>query len=235
MEGKMKILDHGFVELKDSMPAAPAEPPENGWGPGDQRVVEAARVSTNRRSTAQTNLGNEKLLRYLAVNRHSSPFEKVRFEFHVKAPLFVARQWMRHRMGSFAEISARYAELPKEFYVPEKQRVQAQSSANKQASGHPLPEAEASAAMKILTEHCQDSYSRYQYLLSLGVSRELSRMVLPVNIYTEFWWTVDLHNLVHFIRLRDDAHAQHEIQVYARALKELAATVAPFAVKEMLK
>lgn len=221
----MKVLDHGFVELVDSMPAA-VSAPDADWGPGDQRIVDAARISTQSTGDRER---DKKLLRYLYNNRHTSPFEKVRFEFHVKLPIFVARQWIRHRTGSFNEQSARYSQLDREFYVPELTRMQAQSSSNKQASGITLSFDLADRARMEIGEASEAAYTVYENLLGLGLARELARMVLPVNFYTQWFWTVDLHNLMHFLRLRLHSHAQYEIRVYAEAIVELVRPIAPCA------
>jgi thymidylate synthase (FAD) len=161
---------------------------------------------------------------------HTSPFEKVRFEFVVKLPIFIARQWIRHRMGSFNEISARYAKLPCEFYVPEPERMQRQSSSNKQASGDTLPPTAAKACRARIEGTSQRSYRHYEELLEAGLARELARMVLPTNFYTQWYWTVDAHNLLHFLNLRLHPHAQYEIRVYAEAMLEMIRHVIPAAV-----
>jgi thymidylate synthase (FAD) len=193
-------------------------------------VVEAARVSISGLGTRPVS-DDKKLLTYLHKHRHTSPFEKVRFEFDCKMPIFVARQWVRHRNGSFNEVSARYSELPQEFYVPELERMQAQATTNKQGSAEPLAldaAHECRARIKVASER---AYAAYRSMLNVGLARETARMVLPTNIYTHWWWTVDLHNLMHFLRLRLDSHAQYEIRVYAQALLDEARHVAPFTFK----
>jgi len=224
MKTEIKVLDKGFVTLVDSMPAVCKV--TEGWGPGDARVVEAARVSY--KSQGKTIEQDKKLLKYLYKNDHSSPFEKVTLEFHVKAPLFIARQWMRHRTASVNEISARYTEVQDEFYLPERSRMQAQSTSNKQASGEALHAIEADKCQDDMEEAWRFAYERYKHMLSMGLSRELARMVLPVSMYTEFYWTINLRNLMHFLKLRLHNHAQYEIRVYALALQALASEVAPY-------
>jgi len=200
------VLDHGFVRLIDHMG-------------DDQRIVDAARVSYQKGTKkVSTDKG---LIRYLLRNLHTTPFEKVRFEFHVKLPIFVARQWMRHRTGSFNEVSGRYSKLPQEFYVPEPLRKQ--SKTNRQGSSSEivstiyLADGEDDPGHFIRSSF-NNSYADYQHLLEAGAARELARGVLPLNIYTEFYWTVDLWNLMHFLRLRLDAHAQLETRLYAEAI-----------------
>ena len=225
---QIKVLDHGFVTLVDSMPSAGNV--VDGWGAGDQRIVDAARVSIAGRGVRAVS-DDKKLLRYLLKNRHTSPFEKVRFEFDVKLPIFVARQWIRHRTGSFNEMSARYGVMVDDFYLPARDRMQAQATDNKQGSGDMLPIGPAVDAMKLIQASSMQSYEDYQDLLAIGLARELARIVLPVNLYTRWWWTVDLHNLMHFLRLRLHLHAQYEIRVYAEAIQGLACAVAPCAME----
>jgi thymidylate synthase (FAD) len=164
-------------------------------------------------------------------NAHWSPFEKVRFEFAIKMPIFVARQMIRHRMASVNELSARYTELSNEYYVPTLSRMQEQAKSNKQCSGNALPIKVARAARQTIVSSCEASYESYTELLGLGLAREVARSVLPVNYYTEWYWTIDLRNLMNFIKLREDKHAQWEIQQYARELRALAEAVAPVAME----
>lgn len=210
---ELKVLDHGHVRLIDFMG-------------NDRRIVDAARVSYQVGTKAVSS--DRHLIRYLIRNYHTTPLEKIRFEFHVKLPLFVARQWMRHRTGTFNEVSARYSVLPDQFYIP--QQVRKQSASNRQGSsdqivdevkiGDPL-EPILIDPQTFLEETSENAYAHYQALLEAGTARELARTVLPVNIYTEFYWTVDLWNLMHFLRLRLDPHAQYEIRVYAEAILSL--------------
>jgi len=222
--GMVKVLDFGFVDLIDSMPAVP-DPITPDWGPGDARIVQSARVSYAGKSKGVAQ--DRKLLSYLWKNRHTSPFEQVQFTFHVKAPLFIIRQWQRHRTWSYNEVSARYTTLPEECYVPARDRMQGQSADNKQCSAGLLSDEAASMCDNLLRYGYDRALSTYRYLIANGLSRELARCVLPVGIYTEMYASVDLRNLLHFLSLRDHGHAQHEIQVYAKAIRQLIAPVVP--------
>lgn len=204
----------GFIRLVDSMGS-------------DTRVVQAARVSYGQGT--KTPGQDARLIDYLMRNGHTSPFEKVVFEFHVRAPIFTVRQWMRHRTGSFNEISARYTKLPDEFYLPP--TFHEQGTTNKQGSGEPLQVATQAVAETIYKEALRVAYDAYRRLLDLGVSREEARMVLPVSTMTEFYWTVNLHNLLHFVKLRAHPHAQANIREYAEHALDLARTVAPVSVE----
>jgi thymidylate synthase (FAD) len=226
----MKILDHGHIELVDSMPASEPTGAPSLWGLGDQRVVDAARVSISGNEVRPTS-ENEKLLRYLLANAHTTPFETVRFTFDVKLPIFIARQWIRYRSGSFNEMSARYGVLPSEFYVPELDRMQAQAKDNKQGSGAVLDSETGLLLQQQILALSLASYKTYEALLQRGLARELARMVLPLNIYTRWMWTTDLHNLMHFLRQRLHSHAQYEIRVYAKAILELIQPLAPCTVQ----
>ena len=190
----------------------------------DLAVVRAARVSTGNETIT---LGDRevRLIKYLMKHRHTSPFEHVVFTFHVKAPIFTARQWMRHRTGSFNERSARYSEMEDDFFIPDE--FLTQSETNKQASGVPLSRRAQDEAFYVFNSAYMHAYDAYRDLLGLGVSREEARMVLPVNLYTEFYWTVNLHNLLHFVGLRMTEHAQKNIREYAVAVFELAREAAP--------
>lgn len=224
-----RVLDYGFVHLRDSMPHWTSETSP------DARIVEAARVSFAQHALseheARTPEQDRKLIHYLMRNKHTSPFEKVRFEFVIKLPIFVARQWIRHRTGSFNEVSARYTELPDEFYVPAPHRLQEQSASNKQGSGAPLPPEIATEVEVMLHNASTRAHEDYQYLLRRGLARELARIVLPLNVYTAWYWTVDLHNLFHFLALRLHPHAQYEIRAYAKVLLEMVERIAPVAVE----
>lgn len=239
-----KVLDHGFVHLLDAMPHWHGEPRK--WAslwPADARVVQAARVSMahlpadvlgslglEAELETRTEEQDAKLINYLMKNAHTSPFEKVRFEFVVKLPIFIARQWIRHRTGSFNEQSARYSKLPLEFYVPKNERMQAQSTSNKQASGEILPLDRAARLRRTIEVSSENAYSDYESLLGGGLARELARMVLPTNFYTQWYWTVDLHNLMHFLKLRLHEHAQYEIRVYAEAILAMVERIAPVSI-----
>lgn len=212
----MQVLDNGFVELVDHMG-------------DDHRIVRAARVSTG---TGLTDMATDKkLLRSLMRRGHTSPFEKVRFEFHCKMPIFVARQWIRHRTGSFNEISGRYSELKNEYYVPDQWRKQ--STKDKQGSDDDAAPNEAfNTQMRAsLVQHCDACFELYEDMLNHGVAREMARMVLPLNTYTQWYWTVDLHNLFHFLQLRLDKHAQWEFRQYAEAILQLITPIVPWSVE----
>jgi len=150
----------------------------------------------------------------------------VQFKFHVKLPIFIARQWIRHRTGSFNEVSARYSVLPDEFYYPEPEDITTQDSKNRQARTNE-PVLAAGAASLVIMKHSMQAYQQYKLLLEMGVARELARMVLPLNIYTEWYWSVNLKNLLDFLRLRTDSHAQREIQAYANAIIKLIEPIVP--------
>ncbi len=216
---KIGVLDHGFVRLVDRMG-------------DDLSVVRAARVSYDAAwRTGEDSGSDEKLIRYLWKNRHTTPFEAVQFTFEVKAPIFVLRQWHRHRTWSYNELSARYKELHEEFYVPKPEQIQAQSASNKQGRDAnvtlPLnPEVYA----KSMHYANSMSFQTYQALLKDGVSRELARSVLPVATYSHMFATVNLLNLLKFLTLRCDAHAQYEIRVYADAMRDLIRSVVPVCV-----
>lgn len=228
---EIKVLDHGFIALVDAMPRlvpapeSPDEPPT-----ADSAIVQAARVSYG----AGTKKVSEDrgLIRYLLRHRHTTPFEMVEFKFHVAMPIFVARQWIRHRTANVNEYSARYSILPDRFYVPSLEEVRKQSRANKQGGGERfrIDEAEEVETAQEFLDFLKDVealYPRYMALAERGVSRELARMGLPVSIYTEWYWKCDLHNVLRFLSLRMDPHAQEEIQAYARAMHDLIEPIVP--------
>jgi thymidylate synthase (FAD) len=206
----VNCLDHGFVHLVD-------------WMGNDQRIVDAARVSYQQGTKAVQS--DRHLIRYLMKNLHTTPFEKVVFEFHVKLPIFVARQWMRHRTGSFNEVSARYSVMKDEFYIPSPLRKQ--STSNRQGSSDEVVEVITetgypNTSPKFYFENkTNNAYHDYEVLLANGTARELARCVLPVSLYTEFYWTVNLWNLMHFLKLRLDKHAQLEVRVFADAIYKI--------------
>lgn len=210
------VLDHGFVRYIDHMGS-------------DTRIVEAARISY--RSPSKGADADQKLLEYLWKNKHTSPFEMVKVTMNVKLPIFVMRQYVRHRMQNLNEVSARYTELPKEFYTPTVWRVQ--DVKNKQGSGaaEEKPTEWHTQLTADLIKHCDASYDLYQSMLDRGVAREMARMVLPVNIYTEIYACWDMKNLLHFITLRDDGHAQSEIQEFGRAIKAVCRKLFPGVIK----
>jgi thymidylate synthase (FAD) len=189
----------------------------------DATPVLAARVSTG--SGLRGYQQDVKLLKYLWEQKHSSPFEQVQLKFYVKAPIFVARQWFRHRTMSFNEISARYTELKDEFYIPKDFRTQ--SKTLKQSEGGVLPENQQNAAKRLVESSNSNSYRAYKELIDMGVERGLARTVLPTNIYTEFIFSVNLRNLLHFVGLRSEVNAQWEIRQYSYSIEEILAFVCP--------
>ncbi len=209
----MQILNHGHIRLVDHMGS-------------DISIVRNARVSYN--AEPRNDGSDEKLIDYLVRNNHNTPLECVKFTFDVKAPIFVFRQWHRHRTWSFNEVSARYSELPQEYYIPEVSQITTQSSSNKQMrtdSEHP----EAELMQRMITSQCESAFHTYQQMLAQGVPRELARGVLPLNTFSHMFATVDLHNLSHFLKLRLHEHAQYEIRVYAQAMLELVEPIVPVA------
>jgi thymidylate synthase (FAD) len=201
------VLDHGFVRVIDYMG-------------DDGAIVQAARVSYGAGTRHVQN--DEGLIRYLMRHWHSTPFEMCEVKLHVKLPVFVARQWIRHRTANVNEYSARYSILDREFYIPEPSALAAQSVVNNQGRGDMLSGEESARVLAMLKSDAMTAYDHYEAMLSTegqaGLARELARMNLPMNIYTQWYWKVDLHNLFHFLRLRADAHAQYEIRVYAEAI-----------------
>lgn len=225
MHNLKKVLDHGLVRLVSyTQPASSCDSPD--WT-GDLEVVRNARVSYNAEMRTGEDAGkDEKLINYLHKNRHTSPLEALVFTFEVKAPIFVLRQWHRHRTWSYNEVSARYSELPSEYYVPAPEHITTQSTSNKQMRTTELhPESEHISAA--IDTFCSLAHKEYQRLLRMGCPRELARGVLPLNTYSHMFATVDLHNLFHFLTLRLHEHAQYEIRVYAEAMLALIESVAP--------
>ena len=212
------VLDHGFVRVIDYMG-------------DDAAICQAARVSYGRGTKSVQN--DEGLIRYLMRHWHSTPFEMCELKLHVKLPVFVARQWIRHRTANVNEYSARYSILDREFYIPEPDALAAQSSVNNQGRGETLSGAEAARVLEILKSDSARNYDHYEEMISddgqAGLARELARMNLPANIYTQWYWKVDLHNLLHFLKLRADAHAQYEIRVYAQVICDLVQAWVPAA------
>lgn len=215
----LPVLDHGFVRYIDHMGS-------------DQRIVEAARVSYGSPSKGEEQ--DKKLLAYLFNNKHTSPFEMAKITFNIKMPIFVMRQYIRHRMQNVNEVSARYSELPGEFYIPTAWRPQ--DTKNKQSStnaGNWNPKVDNCVNMTLtaseaLKNQCEICYKIYQSMLQQGIAREMARLVLPVNIYTEIYSTWDLNNLLKFFALRDDPHAQWEHQQFAKAMKAITAQFFPW-------
>ena len=213
-----EVLDHGFIRVIDYMG-------------DDAAIVQAARVSYGAGTKHVQN--DEGLIRYLMRHWHSTPFEMCEIKLHVKLPIFVARQWIRHRTANVNEYSARYSIMDREFYIPQPEHLAAQSTVNNQGRGAVLEGAEAARVLEMLKSDASRSYDNYEAMLSQdgqqGLARELARMNLPANIYTQWYWKVDLHNLFHFLRLRADPHAQYDIRVYAEAIAKVVADWLPIA------
>ena len=217
------LLDHGFVRVIDYMG-------------DDSAIVQAARVSYGRGTRrVQEDSG---LIRYLMRHRHSTPFEMCEIKLHVKLPIFVARQWIRHRTASVNEYSARYSILDKEFYIPSAEHLAAQSAGNRQGRGSVLEGQEAAMVLNLLRTDAERCYADYAAMLNegadadtsrQGLARELARMNLTLNTYTQWYWKTNLHNLLHFLSLRADAHAQYEIRVYADAMLRITEAWVPIA------
>ena len=191
-----KVLDHGMIRVVDVMGS-------------DKSVVDSARISYQSGTKVLNN--DQGLVKYLMRNFHLSPFESAVIQFHIKMPMFVARQWSRHRMASYNEVSARYSVLPKEFYVPTKDQLCKQCQLNKQSKDEKLGDKDANEVIARITKSSIDAYNEYEKLLEMGLCRELARTVLSVNFYTEIYFTSNLRNLLHFINLRNSPHAQYEI------------------------
>ena len=212
---RIDCLDKGFVRLIDVMG-------------DDAAIVQAARVSYG--SGTKKVLEDRGLIRYLLRHAHTTPFEMVEFKFHVKLPIFVARQWIRHRTANVNEYSGRYSEMKDEFYTPNPGDIRPQSVLNKQGrSEETLPEGMAEQAANAFKAGQDEAYAQYQEFLEQGIAREIARINLPVSNYTEWYWKIDLHNLFHFLRLRIDSHAQYEIRVFAEAIAELVKPFVPHA------
>ncbi len=209
------VLDRGFVRLVDYLG-------------GDRRIVQSARVSYGEGTKSFRQ--DRGLIHYLLRNEHTSPFEQVIFTFHTKMPIFVARQWVRHRTARLNEISGRYSVMKDEFYLPEGSAIAPQSADNKQGRGaQPFPEDVREKIREALAARQRGAYEAYEELLQRDVARELARINLPLSTYTEWYWQIDLHNLFHFLKLRLDPHAQHEIRVYGEVMFDIAGRVCPIA------
>ena len=212
------LLDHGFIRIVDYMG-------------NDQSVVQAARVSYGKGTKKVSE--DRGLIRYLMRHRHSTPFEMCEIKFHIKLPIFVARQWIRHRTASINEYSARYSVLDKEFYIPNRKDLAIQSQSNKQGRGEILSKNGSEEALKMLKEDAEKNYGTYEYLLNetnegkvidkerKGLARELARINLTLNTYTQWYWKTNLHNLMNFVHLRADSHSQYEIRVYAKVILKI--------------
>jgi len=207
------VGNNGFVKLVDVLPRVLSD--DQLDLKCDAAIVQAARISYSSGTTSKNS--DKALVKYLLKNAHTTPFEMVQFKFHIKAPLFVIRQWQRHRMSSYNELSARYSLIQDSFWIPKSLR--SQSDINKQGSGEDI--GNDSELIKMMTSHQEQSYELYQTLINEGVCREMARTVLPVSINSEFYWKIDLHNLLRFITLRSDHHAQYEIREYSDAIKKI--------------
>ncbi len=215
LDKEFKVLNHGFVRLVDYMG-------------GDESIVQAARVSYGKGT--KTVSEDRTLIRYLMRHQHTTPFEMVEFKFHVKLPIFVARQWIRHRTANVNEYSGRYSIMTDEFYVPEEGTIKPQSSVNKQGrEEQEVPSHIRKRVLEILLQEQQSAFKGYQEMLGYNIARELARINLPLSLYTQWYWKIDLHNLFHFLKLRLDKHAQYEIKVYAEKMAEIVKTVVPMA------
>lgn len=222
------VLDHGFVRVVDYMG-------------DDAAIVQAARVSYGR-GTKRTS-EDSGLIAYLMRHAHTTPFEMCEIKFHVKLPIFVARQWIRHRTANVNEYSARYSILDREFYVPQYEVLAAQSSSNRQGRGQTVSETDAGEITRLLIRDAQNAFDSYHWLLNEddegkaidpnrpGLARELARLNLPLSAYTQWYWKIDLHNLFNFLKLRSDEHAQHEIREYANVMLRIVEAWVPMAFK----
>ena len=215
------IHEHGFIALVDAMPRLVPE-----GQTADSAIVQSARVSYGQGTKMVSE--DRGLVRYLMRHRHSTPFEMVEFKFHIAMPIFIARQWIRHRTANVNEYSARYSIMPDRFYRPDIDNVRKQSKTNRQGGEGPIDAGTAEDFLKLL-ENAEANYQKYLELTEKGVARELARAVLPVSVYTEWYWKCDLHNIFHFLSLRMDPHAQIEIQDYAKAMYELIKPIVPVA------
>ncbi|HEX7007431.1 MAG TPA: FAD-dependent thymidylate synthase [Alphaproteobacteria bacterium] len=222
----LPVLDHGFVRVIDYMG-------------DDGAIVQAARVSYGRGTKKVSE--DQGLINYLMRHRHTTPFEMCEIKYHVKLPIFVARQWIRHRTANVNEYSARYSILDKEFYVPAPEHLAAQSASNRQGRGDVLEGEEAARVLQILRDDAERAYAHYEEMLNeredgtkidegrRGLARELARINLPLSTYTQWYWKIDLHNLLHFLALRADPHAQYEIRAYAEVMLETVRKWVPMA------
>jgi len=215
LDKEIKVLDHGFIRLVDYMG-------------GDSRIVQSARVSYGKGTKSVRE--DEALIDYLMRHQHTSPFEQVVLTFHCKMPIFVARQWIRHRAARVNEISGRYSVMEDEFYLPEETAIQYQNKDNRQGRDpQEVPAHLRQKVLDILTKGQQVAYDDYQKMLADDIARELARINLPLSLYTQWYWQIDLHNLFHFLELRMDEHAQWEIRQYANVIADITRAVAPLA------
>lgn len=221
LDKEFPLLDKGFIRLVDYLGS-------------DQRIVQSARVSYG--DGTKSYRQDQGLINYLLRNDHTSPFEQVVFTFHIKAPIFVARQWVRHRTARMNEISGRYSVMQDECYIPDDEHIAKQAEDNKQGREKtPVDSDEARMVREKLQESYDKAFEVYNELLDKGIAREISRINLPLSMYTEFYWQIDLHNLFHFLALRLDSHAQYEIRVYAEKMLEIVRAVCPMATQAFEK
>ena len=216
---EVKIHDHGLIALVDVMPRLVPQ-----GQTADSAIVQAARVSYGQ-GTKKIN-EDRGLIRYLLRHRHTTPLEMIEFKFHVVMPIFIARQWIRHRTANVNEYSARYSVVPDRFYRPTMENIRQQSMLNRQGGSEPVDNATAQEFLDYL-DRCEAAYRDYDALVNKGLARELARIGLPVSIYTEWYWKCDLHNILHFLSLRMDEHAQQEIRDYAYAMFALIQSIVP--------
>jgi thymidylate synthase (FAD) len=215
LDKEYKVLDCGFIRLVDYLG-------------GDDRIVQAARVSYGKGTKSVRE--DQKLISYLLRNEHMSPFEQVVLTFHVKMPIFVARQWVRHRTARLNEISGRYSVMEDEFYMPGKADINFQSDSNKQGrSNEEVPGETSSKVIGLIAESYRDSYDKYERIIEDNISREIARINLPLGLYTQMYWQMDLRNLFNFLKLRLDPHAQREIREYAKTMAGIVKIVTPYA------
>ncbi len=215
LDKEFKVLNHGFIRLVDYMG-------------GDESIVQAARVSYGKGT--KTVSEDRTLIRYLMRHQHTTPFEMVEFKFHVKLPIFVARQWIRHRTANVNEYSGRYSIMPEEFYVPDESVIKYQSQTNKQGrDSEEVPAEIRKRVLQILLEEQKNAFNGYKEMLDYNIARELARINLPLSLYTQWYWKIDLHNLFHFLKLRLDQTAQYEIRMYAEKMAEIVKAVVPIA------
>ena len=217
LDKEFKVLDKGFVRLVDYLGS-------------DERIVQSARVSYG--DGTKSYREDKGLINYLLRNDHTSPFEQVNFTFHIKMPIFVARQWIRHRTARVNEISGRYSIMSDEAYVPESQHLNFQSTDNKQGrSSETMSEKDSTRIRELIMEDQKRAFETYHTLLESDLAREIARINLPLSMYTQWYWQMDLHNLLHFLALRLDNHAQWEIRVYAQEIYKMVQLVTPLAAK----
>ncbi len=215
LDKEFPVLDQGFVRLVDYLGS-------------DSRIVQSARVSYGEGTKSFRQ--DRGLIAYLMRNDHTSPFEQVNFTFHIKMPIFVARQWIRHRTARVNEISGRYSVMANEAYIPDADHVNLQSDDNKQGRSEiPVDQKTRERVRELLKEDQRRAFDTYHELLDMGIARELARVNLPLSLYTQWYWQMDLHNLLHFLKLRLDSHAQYEIRAYAEVILSMVRAVCPMA------